>query len=241
MEMNKLDEKISVFIPAYNEEKIIKESILKIHKYLKNNFKTFELVLVDDSSTDNTNKLAKELSKRVGLRIIRFENGPSRRENLGVAFRKSKYDLIMFMDLDLATDISHLRDLVTKLSKEKYDIAIGSRYKGIAPKREFSRLLISKAYNFFMRIFFGSKISDHQCGFKAFKKRIFLEIIDKMDYDKKFRRGWFWDAEILIRAQKYKYKIAEIPVKWKFGTKSTFNIKREIKMIPYLVKLRFKI
>ena len=79
---------------------------------------------------------------------------------------------------------------------------------------------------------------DHQCGFKAFKKSVLMDLVKSAGYDSTFKRGWFWDAEILIRARRTGYKIVEIPVTWKSGDKSSFNFKNELRMIPYMLKLR---
>lgn len=235
----KINQPLSVFIPAYNEEKIIEKNIKKINNYLKEHFDTYELVIVDDYSNDKTLKLSKNLEKTIGVRNVHFDNGPSRRENLGKAMLTAKYDYIGFLDMDLATDITYLQTLFFLL--EKYDIVLGSRYKGIKPHREWWRLLFSKIYNIFMRVYFNSKISDHQCGFKAFRKEVLLRLLKEVGYDKTFKRGWFWDAELLIRAQKHKLSYIEMPVKWTRGEKSTFNFKREIKMLGYVLKLKFRL
>jgi len=233
----KINESISVFVPAYNEEELIEENIIKINSYLENNFIDFELFIVDDSSKDNTTNIAKRIAKNK-IKYLRFDDGPSRRENLAVAMTQAKNNIIVYMDLDLSTDLNYLSGLVNKIVIDNYDISIGSRYKGIKPKRKLDRLVLSKTYNTTLRILFGSKICDHQCGFKAFKKNVIFELIKDAGYDKEFKRGWFWDAEILIRAQKKKYKIFELPVTWLFGQKSSFKMKKEIKLIPYLLKLR---
>lgn len=234
------EKEVSVFIPAYNEEEIIENNIQRIYDYLKNEFKYFELIIVDDSSKDKTSEIARKLSQETNIQYARFENCPSRRENLAVSLKRAKYDIVVFMDLDLATDLSYLKDLINNIQNGN-DISIGSRYKGIKPKRELYRLIISKVYNLFMRIYFGSNILDHQCGFKAFKKEVLLELIEEMGYDTDLTRGWFWDAELLIRAQKKGYRISEMPIKWQFGKKSTFNMQRELKMLGYVLKLRWKL
>lgn len=229
---------ISVFVPVYNEEESIEGNIKKLQKALKG--ERFELIIVDDSSTDATPKIAGRLAKNKDVMYMRFENGPSRRENLAQAFKEAKAELIIFMDSDLAVDLKHLDELISY--SKKADVVTGSRYmKGSKTKRRFYRLIISKLYNFFLRTLFSSKVRDHQCGFKAIKKKAALELINDMGYDKKFQRGWFWDAELLIRAQKKHCVITEFPVSWVFGKKSSFNIKRELKMIPYILKLRLKI
>ena len=197
---------------------------------------------MDDSSTDKTSDIGKRLSKNIKIKYLRYNNGPSRRENLAVSFGKAKGDIIVFMDTDLAVDLEALPKIISNVGK--YDIAIGSRYvKGARVKRTYFRLLLSKFYNYFVRAYFRSRIRDHQCGFKAFKKKVILKLVKKMSYDKTFRRGWFWDAEMLMLAQRLGYKIREIPVKWKYGEKSTFNLKRELRMLFYIlhVKKRLRI
>ncbi len=231
---------LSVFIPVCNEEKSLEFNIKKIYEALKDTGKSFELIIVDDTSTDLTPAIAKKLAKNKDIRYIRCEGGPSRRENLAQEFKKAKAELIIYMDSDLAVDLKHLLELI--YYSKKADIATGSRYmKESKIKRKFYRLIISKLYNAFLRILFNSKAQDHQCGFKAIKKKVALDLIKEMGYDKKLQRGWFWDAELLIRAQKRHYRIAEFPVTWAYGKKSSFSIMRELKMIPYVIKLRFRI
>jgi hypothetical protein len=86
-----------------------------------------------------------------------------------------------------------------------------------------------------------SRILDHQCGFKAFKRDVFHSLAVSAGYDGSHKRGWFWDAEILIRAQREGYKIREVPVRWTAAKKSSFNFTRELKVIPYMLSFRKRI
>jgi len=234
-------EGISLFVPAYNEEKIIKENILTLYNILNNIATRFEIIIVNDNSKDKTRQIANELTKmHKNIILLNFTNGPSRRENLGEAFRRAKYNTIMFCDLDLATDINSIPELLNHI-KNGADISTGSRYLTHKPNREKSRLVISKSYNWFMQKYFESKLKDHQCGFKAFKKETLSPLLDELDYDSTFCRGWFWDAELLIRAQKKGYKIIEFPVIWNSGKQSSFSIKRELRMLRYILNLKRKL
>jgi len=234
--------KISVFVPVYNEERIVVNHLNEIYSFMENHFKDFEIVAVDDSSKDNTGSLVKALEKKKSkLRYMRFENGPSRRENLGVAFRSAKYDSIAYVDLDLAVPLTYFPKLVEQLENEN-DIVIGSRrQEQSSVERSKYRLILSNLYHSFIHLFFNSKIKDYQCGFKLFKKKVLFDLLNRVGYDKKLQRGWFWDAEMLINAEKKGYKIKEVPVKWKEGKKSSFNLRKELKVIPYIIKLRFKV
>ena len=232
---------ISVFIPCYNEEQRIEKNILHIYSLLLSLKRPFELVIVDDGSTDSTPALAKNFTKKYPhLLYQRYDPGPSRRENLGKALRTANGGIVAFMDLDLSADISYFPHLITSIEKGN-DIAIGSRYKGLHAKREFGRKIISVFYNAFMRFYFHSIIADHQCGFKAFRKDKLIPLLDVMEYDAHFTRGWFWDVELLVRAQRFNYKIDEFSVPWSFAKQSSFNIRRELKMLPYVLRLRFRL
>ncbi len=115
-------------------------------------------------------------------------------------------------------------------------ISIGSRYSGIAPKRSISRLLASRLFNLSLKLLFNSKINDHICGFKAFKKDSLVTLLQAMGYDQTKQRGWFWDAELLIRAQSMNIAINEVPVEWVAANDSTVRINREIGMVYYIRK-----
>jgi hypothetical protein len=115
------------------------------------------------------------------------------------------------MDVDLATDLKHLKELIDAVTKEGYELATGSRMLSDSKvKRTFTRGFASKSYNFMVRTILGSKIHDHQCGFKAFQREPTLLLLDEVEAN-----HWFWDTEILVRAQRKGYKVKEIPVEWR--------------------------
>jgi len=230
---------VSIFLPIYNFNPGQLVSNVKIvHTFVSSEYHEFEVVLVDDTSGRETKEAIEKTASLKNVRTIRYDNGPSRRENLAASFLKAKYGIIAFMDIDLSTELKHLLELTDKIN-QGYDIVIGSRYKGITPERETYRLVLSKAYNFALWILFGSRMGDHTCGFKGFKKDAISNLIQELGYDYSGRRGWFWDAEMLIRAQKGNYRIIEIPVKWTRDAESTFYLGRESKLIPYLLSLWF--
>ena len=227
--------KVSVFLPVYNFEPTqLVNNVKIILSFLKKNYRKFEIIIINDTSNIETTEAINSATKLGNVTAIHYYNGPSRRENLAAYFQKAKFDIICFMDIDLSTEISFLVKLTDKIY-EGYDIAIGSRHKGVRAKREAYRKIISTAYNLFLRLMFGSKILDHNCGFKAFKKNSILKLVKKMGYDNSFSRGWFWDAEMIILAQEFNFKIAEIAVAWKRDEQTTFSLSREIKIIPYMI------
>ena len=234
--------KLSIFIPVYNEESCLEDNIIKLYRVLNKLKYSFEILIIDDNSNDSTPAIADKLRKKYNsVKFIRYENGPSRRENLARSFPSSKGGIIAFMDADMSTDLNFIAPLIKGIS-DGNDIVIGSRYlKQSISNRKINRYLISAVYNNLLKILFKSKIRDHQCGFKAFRRPIALSIVKSMGYDKSFTRGWFWDAEFLIRAQKKNLKILEIPIVWNASNKSAFNFFREIKMIPRILNVRFRL
>jgi len=228
--------KVSMFIPVYNEEKIIASTVKQVHSSLSAITKTFELIVVNDGSTDKTEQ---NVPKLRNVRVLNM-NGPSRRENLGIAFKQAKYPICGYVDADLATDLDYLPQLLQNI-ENGHDISLGSRYMGERPERELFRRIISVCYNNGLWLLFGTKVKDHQCGFKAFNTVKLIPLLDEIGVDKTRRRGWFWDAHLLIRAQRHHYKICEFPVKWTRGEKSSFSLKTEFKMFLFIVKNFFRI
>lgn len=148
-------------------------------------------------------------------------------------------DIIAFMDMDLATDLKHARELIDAVEDKGYSISTGSRWmESSKTKREKSRFFISLAYNNFVRLLFGSRIRDHQCGFKAFRREAAIALLKEMGHSK--RRGWSWDTELLVRAQKKGLRVYEFPVEWNAGQRTSFKFAVDcLSIFGYLLYLRF--
>jgi glycosyltransferase AglD len=228
--------KLTCFIPVFNEAKIIKSTAEKIKCFLDIHYPNTEIVIVDDASSDITEELV-EFFKRDRIKYIRCPKGPSKRENLAALFKETNTEYAFFIDADLSPDISVVPRLLALL-ENGYDIAIASRYiKGAKIKRSFLRLFLSCCYNIILRMLFGSKIRDHQCGLKAFKRGAIISLVEEMGYDHNYSRGWFWDGEMLIRAQRKKYRIAEVPVKWLLrACREKVELRSNLCVIFYIIK-----
>jgi len=234
-----MHKKVSLFIPIYNEEKTIENNVIKLLNMLNKLNLDFELFIIDDGSKDRTGSIIKRLSGLYkDINYLRYENGPSRRENLSKSFEMSNGEIISFMDADLSTSLDNYPKLIKEI-EDGADISTGCRnHKDSVVKREFSRKIISFLFNKFIKIYFGSKVLDHQCGFKAFKRDIILNLVNELGYDKHFKRKFFWDTELLLRAQKKNYSIKEIPIEYKETRKSGFNFFEELTMLLYIIKLK---
>jgi glycosyltransferase involved in cell wall biosynthesis len=217
----KVSVEVSVVFPAYNEVEYLEPAVEKITKTLGEFARSYEIIIAEDGSKDGTAECAEALAQRyLYVKHIHGEKRLGRGTALNNAFRQSSGRVLVYMDLDLATDLKYLKPLVDALRVEGYDFATGSRMLPESKvERSLSRSISSKSYNFLVRYMLGSKLRDHQCGFKAFKREPTLQLIEEVG-----ARHWFWDTEILVRAARKGYKIKEIPVEWKSGRKTKVNL-----------------
>ena len=202
---------VTVVLPAINEADIIEQAVKKVSQTLEAYGCTYEVIIAEDGSTDGTDKKADELTQKLlYVRHLHSEKRLGRGLALKNSFRQSTGNVLIYMDVDLATDLKHLSQLINAVTVEDCMLATGSRMLSQSNvKRTFTRNLVSKVYNFMVRLFLGSKIRDHQCGFKAFQREILLPLLDEVSAN-----HWFWDTEVLVRAQRKGYKVKEIPVNW---------------------------
>ena len=225
---------ISVVIPTYNEEKIIRENLNKIANYLNEHFSQYEILVVDDGSTDKTLSEVSKV-KSTFIRVIDYK--PNRGK--GYAVKKgvlaSKYDAVLFMDADLATPIEEIENLGPYL--KDFDVVIASR---ALPKSK-----IEHSQPFFRRTFgtWGKKIirfclirgiKDTQCGFKLFRKNAARDLFSRQKIDR-----WGFDFEILFLAQKKKYTIKEVPIVWYAMQDSKLKFSAYLTTLWELIKVRF--
>jgi len=225
---------LSVIVPAHNEGKTLKRNVKRLEKVLDGFFDDFEIIISEDGSTDDTVEIARSL-KSGRVRVL--SNG--KRIGKGAAIMSAasyaKADIMVFMDADLASDPTHVKKLVDYIDGGAA-VVIGSRYlKGSKTKRDLVRYVASKGFNLLVRTLLGSKLSDHQCGFKAFRKDLVLPVIDEIE-----ERGWFWDTELLVRAQRNGLTVQEIPIEWKEAPGSRFRLLHDSTQMG-LGLLRFKI
>jgi hypothetical protein len=212
---------VSVVLPAYNEVEYLQPAVEKTIQTLNQFTQSYEVIIAEDGSTDGTAERAEELAQKIDeVRHIHREKRLGRGTALNNAFKQSKGGVLVYMDLDLATDLKYLKPLVEAITVEGYDFSTGSRMMSESKaKRTLSRSISSKTYNFLVRHMLGSKLRDHQCGFKAFKREPLMSLLEKVE-----ATHWFWDTEIMVRAYRQGYRIKEIPVEWKSGRGTKVNL-----------------
>jgi len=200
---------LTIVVPAYNEGKVLKENLLKTVSYLRRRKYSWEIVVVDDGSGDNTFKVAKSLAKN-GIKAFRIEPNQGKGGALKEGFDKAQGDNIIFMDADLSVPLKNIDIFLREL--KKYDVVIGSRrVKGsnIVVHQPILRESMGKVFTLLTKIVTGTDLADYTCGFKGFKnspgKKIFSHSLVKR---------WSYDAEIMFLANKFGYKIKQVPVEW---------------------------
>jgi glycosyltransferase involved in cell wall biosynthesis len=215
---------VSVVLPAYNEVDYLQQAVEKTIHTLNQFVQSYEVIIAEDGSTDGTAERAEQIAlQNPKVRHIHREKRLGRGTALNNAFKQSKSEVLVYMDLDLATDPKYLKPLVEAITVEGYDFSTGSRMlRESKAERTTSRSISSKTYNFLVRHMLGSKLRDHQCGFKAFKREPLMQIIDKVE-----ATHWFWDTETMVRAQRTGYKVKEIAVEWKSGKNTKVNLVKD--------------
>jgi glycosyltransferase involved in cell wall biosynthesis len=202
---------VEIVVPVHNERRVLEASVRKLHRHLTSELSfSFQITIADNASDDGTleiaNRLAGELSEVEALHLDRKGRGRA----LRAAWRRSTADVVAYMDVDLSTDLSALEALLLPLLQMRGDIAIGSRLApGARVTRGIRRELISRAYNLLLHLLLGAGFSDAQCGFKAARREVIDALLDDVEDE-----SWFFDTELLYLAQRSKFAIREIPVRW---------------------------
>lgn len=216
---------VSLVLPAYNEAERLKDTVQQVADTLHKITSSFEIIIAEDGSTDGTDRIAEELAKEYPyVKYLHSKNRLGRGKALNRAFKSSKGEILSYIDVDLATDLKHLEELINSIKDKGYDFSTGSRMlKESDVKRSFTRLIASKGFNLMTRLLLKSEIKDHQCGFKAFKRKPLFDILDEVKDE-----HWFWDTEMLVRAQREGYKIKEFSVRWRCGRNTTVDLKKDV-------------
>ena len=231
--------KLSIAIPAYNEEKRLPEKLEPYITYLNQKFPDYEMVFVDDGSTDNTLPfLNSQAMGNKRIKVIHNDKNRGRGFGMRTAVLASSGNYILETDADLPVPPEYILEFMDILDKNpQYDILMGSRehpgsiFKlGQPPLRVFA----GKVFHVIFRIFSGIKFNDVMCGFKMFRHDAAKDIFNHI-YDEKYLAA----AEIIFVAEKFGYQVKELPIAWEDDRRSKVSVFKDTFRTLYgLLQLR---
>ncbi len=240
-----MSKELSVVIPAFNEtENFNAGKLQQVADYLTKKKLGWEVIVVDDGSTDGSNKKIREwVAGQRGWRFVQNKH-QGKAATVMTGMNEAKNDYILFTDFDQATPIGEVEKLLPFIDKG-CDIIIGSReVKGALRLKEPKyRHLMGRVFNWVVQIFAIQGIHDTQCGFKIFKKSTATDLFKRLRIyrprpEKHAFTGAF-DVELLFLAVKNKLEVAEVPVHWYHAPTTRVNpVRDSLRMFIDVVKIR---
>ena len=202
---------VDIVIPVYNEAAGLELSVRCLDAFLARDFPvSTRITIVDNASTDGTWPIAQRLSLELTRVQALHLDAKGRGRALRAAWATSDAPILVYMDVDLSTDLRALLPLVAPLLSGHSDVSIGSRLlPGSRVRRGLKRELISRCYNRLLRTVLHNRFHDAQCGFKALRADAAQRLMGGVQ-----DQGWFFDTELLINAERMGMRIHELPVDW---------------------------
>lgn len=204
---------LTILIPAYNEANRLAATLRRIEEHCRASLKEpYEIVVVDDGSTDSTVSLVEEMKSHYPvLRVHHYEKNQGKGFALQTGMNLARGRFILFSDADLSTPIEEMQAFLAKLNEGQH-VAIATRKKtgaNILKHQPFWRESLGKGFTWLSNCILGLNFSDLTCGFKAFEAAAGKDIFSRQRI-----RGWAYDSEILFLAKRSGYDVCEIPVTW---------------------------
>lgn len=228
--------KISLCIPMYNESAILKNTLQTVSEYMERTFDDYEVIFSDDGSTDNSRKIVDSFENKC-IRTVGYEHNKGKGAAIRNGVLNALGDVIVFTDCDLAYGLEVVKNAFDIFENDSsVDIVIGSRnlkndgHSGYT----FIRKVASKAFIKCVSIIAGFKLTDSQCGIKAFRRECAKELFSTAEVN-----GFAFDFEVLIKATNQNKNIVEMPVKIINHRESKVNVlKDSIKMLKDVRKIK---
>lgn len=202
---------VDVVIPVYNEERDLEPAVRRLHRVLEDEFPfPAQVTIADNASTDGTRLIADRLAGELSNVRVLHLNERGRGRALAAAWLTSPATVVAYTDVDLSTNLTGLLPLVAPVVSGHSEVSIGSRLaSGARVTRGARRELISRCYNALLRVVLRVGFRDAQCGFKALRADVARRLLPAV-----VNRNWFFDTELLVRAERAGYRIHELPVDW---------------------------
>src|SRR4051812_20494940 len=201
---------LDVVVPVHDEETDLEPCLRRLHAHLSALPFPFRITVAENASTDATVEVATRVAAELpGVEVLVLPEA-GRGRALRTAWLRSDAPVLVYMDVDLSTDLAALLPLVAPLISGHSDLAIGTR---LSPSsrvvRGLKREVISRSYNVLLRGTLATSLSDAQCGFKAIRADVARRLLPLVE-----DTGWFFDTELLVLAERAGLRIHEVPVDW---------------------------
>jgi len=218
------DPRWSVVIPAFNEAARLPRYLDEVVSYLHARGEAWEVVVVDDGSTDETAAVVRAAAqRRPEVRLIRLEPNGGKGAAVRAGMTAARGTLRLFADADGATPIAELKRLEAALAAGA-DVAIGSRVlaaPGVVVRAQRHRVVAGRIFNRLTGWFGLPGIEDSQCGFKAFTAAAAADLFPRLQ-----TRGYGFDVELLLRARARGWRVVEVAVNWEDQRGSKVSVLR---------------
>ncbi len=225
----------SLLIPAFNEAHTIARAVDETRRFF-DALGSFEILIVDDGSVDETASIVERLQRDdARVRLIRHQSNLGKGAAVKSGAAQALGDVMLFLDADLSTHPEAFRAFLPLLPTA--DILIGSRRVDgatIAEYQPFYRNGAGQIFNCFIRYYLGLHFQDTQCGFKVFHRRT-LYLFEHLE-----SKGWAFDVELLLRAQRDGLVIREVPVTWRNGKESRVRLSDAWSILRELRRMKLR-
>ncbi|MCX7624652.1 MAG: glycosyltransferase family 2 protein [Candidatus Sumerlaeaceae bacterium] len=204
--------RLSLIIPAYNEEERLRASLPNVLEYLSSQPYAWEIIVVDDGSRDATSAVVERIAEgRKNIRVLRNEPNRGKGYSIRRGMLEARGEYRLFSDADFSTPIEEVEKF-WKAADEGYEVVIGSRglrESELVVRQNIVRETMGRIFNFIVRTLLIPGIHDTQCGFKMFSARAAEAVFPQQTLD-----GFSFDVEILYLALREGFKVREVPIRW---------------------------
>ncbi|MBI3190752.1 glycosyltransferase family 2 protein [archaeon] len=226
---------ISIIVPCYNEETRITPFLKKL--MMETNDKKYEVIIVNDGSTDSTLEIVSALIKnRKNTRILSYKKNMGKGFAIKTGVFSAKGDFIIFIDADGSIDPAEIKNM--EKYAEKYDAVIGTRAskESVVKKQPVIRKMLGMTFNLYVNVIFGIKIKDTLCGFKGFKRDVARVIFNELKSNR-----WIFDVELFYKIKKGRFSLYQMPIHWVHKENTKIRASDPLKMFVDVFSLRIKL
>lgn len=224
---------LSIVIPAYNESKKIKKDIFAADKFIRDNFDSGQIIVVDDGSDDDTTEVAQSIRDEIKTKfdVIKLERNSGKGAAIAKGVENSEGDIVLYADAGLTVPFTDALKGIKLIKESKCEIANGSRKlpdSTIVKRQDIDRRLISLFFGLSTKLFLHipKNMTDTQCGFKLYKGDVARELFSQLSIP-----GFLFEIEIILLAIKKGYRVLEFPVTWSCDRDSRLSVKKSSKNI----------